>query len=126
MLSVRIPREALILKSCGTGTLAGALFLIVQRNETDYSFLAGFSGSAGGVFALDAIAAMDFSAALVLSGSLSACASNWLTCHICVGESICPNPGMPVMRRPLETFQYVSPTGSSVTMSSPLRSCGGR
>ena len=38
-----------------------------------------------------------------------------LTCHICVGESSFSNPGIPVMRIPPATFQYVSSGGSSVT-----------
>src|SRR5579863_4304021 len=58
-------------------------------------------------------------AALKLSitdfGSLSASASSRLTCHISVVESALSKPGIPVMRIPPETFQYVSPAGSSVT-----------
>jgi hypothetical protein len=65
------------------------------------------------------------STALVWSGILSAFASNRLTCHISVGERDLLNEGMPVMRIPLDTFQYVWLGGSSVTMSSVVKSCGG-
>ena len=52
---------------------------------------------------------------LVPAGSLSALAQSKLTCHICVVESESWNPGIPVIRIPPFTFQYVSPAGSSVT-----------
>src|SRR5579859_4946810 len=57
-------------------------------------------------------------------GSLSALAQSRLTCHICVGESCFSNPGMPVMRMPPVTFQYVSWGVSSVTPL-PSMSLGG-
>src|SRR5579863_2511561 len=57
-------------------------------------------------------------------GSLSAFASSTLTCHICVVDNVLTKPGMPVIRIPPETFQYVSPAGSSVTPV-PSKSFGG-
>jgi hypothetical protein len=48
-------------------------------------------------------------------GSLSEFASSKLTCHICVVESDLSNPGIPVIRIPPATFQYVSAAGSSLT-----------
>ena len=39
------------------------------------------------------------------AGSLSALASNRLTCHICVVDSVLSNPGIPVIRIPLSTFK---------------------
>src|SRR5271165_573677 len=55
---------------------------------------AGAAGTAGG-------AKTSFAAC----GNLSALASNRLTCHICVVESVLLNPGIPVMRIPPATFQ---------------------
>src|SRR6266849_2622199 len=66
----------------------------------------------------------DESAACTASGSLPAFATMRLTCQACVSESDCWNPGMPDRRIPLTTFQYDSPTGSSVTPL-PRKSCGG-
>jgi len=52
---------------------------------------------------------------LVAGGNLSALAQSKLTCHICVDDSEFWKPGIPVIRIPPFTFQYVSPAGSSVT-----------
>ena len=38
-------------------------------------------------------------------GSLSACATSKLTCHICVSLNASRKPGIPVRRIPLATFQ---------------------
>src|SRR5579862_1876350 len=52
---------------------------------------------------------------ITVLGNLSEFASSKLTCHISVGDNDLSNPGIPVMRIPPETFQYVSPAGSSLT-----------
>ena len=54
---------------------------------------------------------------------LSAAASNMLTCHIWVLLSTLLKDGIPVNRIPLDTFQYVSYAGSSLTPTTSLFSC---
>src|SRR6516162_10558243 len=62
--------------------------------------------------------------ALTAEEILSAFFKSTLTCHILFSPRVSRNPGMPVMRIPPSTFQYVSETSSSVTPV-PRNSCGG-
>src|SRR6202011_5352787 len=64
------------------------------------------------------------SAAFTAGEILSAFFTSTLTCQICGSVSFPLNPGMPVMRMPLSTFQYDSQASSSVTPL-PLKRCGG-
>lgn len=66
--------------------------------NVDYSFFPGALVAAGGGAS---VIKLSFTAA----GSLSAFASNRLTCHLSVVERVFSNPGIPVMRIPPETFQ---------------------
>src|SRR3954463_3610478 len=78
----------------------------------------GVAGAAGVVVAgagVVAAAGPDTRIVFVAVGNLSAFAQSRLTCHIWSVESESWNPGIPLMRMPPFTFQYVSPGESSVT-----------
>ena|SRR5437773_11574034 len=65
------------------------------------------------------------SAAATAGESLSACDTSIVICQRCVSDKLLPNAGMPDSRMPCDTFQYVTPSGWRVTMSSFSNSRGG-
>src|SRR5579859_1922007 len=89
-------------------------------SQDSFVFLSVLSGSTfvyfvvsafGGTWLRSAATSFSFAAA----GNLSAFAQTKLTCHICVVDNDVLKPGIPVIRIPPDTFQYVSPGSSSVT-----------
>src|SRR5579859_1178495 len=104
LLWLRIPREALTTPRAAALTCGGPALLSLRYFLPPIfsGFLPCIAAGVGPGGATGRAAGLA-SAALVGSGSLSACCSSCDTCHICVGVSMSLKPGIPVRRIPFRS-----------------------
>jgi hypothetical protein len=93
------PQGLLYLKGAEAEVLSGAVLACLDNTRgRRYFFISGIILESG-------VAGPAVRRSFAAFGSLSAFASNRLTCHICAVERLLPKPGIPVIRMPPATFQ---------------------